>query len=141
MNSEREVDEAVHWTETQLVARNHRRMTGILSLNIPSILGILFFTHFFLNFSEKWVSLNCSRCWRYQDLSYWHKEQKKRDRHKLLTLTGFHCIFNLRKIDLKLVFCYISSCNFFEKLRISHLLSIKNEKNNNVGLYDHKAHF
>ena len=42
-------------------------------------------------------------------------------------------MFNLRKIDLKLVFCYISPCNFFGKLPITHLISIKNKNKKNCG--------
>ena len=38
---------------------------------------------------------------------------------------GPSIMFNLRKIDLKLVFCYISPCNFLRKLPITQKLSIK----------------
>ena len=44
-------------------------------------------------------------------------------------------MFNLRKIDLKFVFCYISPCNVFRKLSITHLFSIKRKKNKNLRLY------
>ena len=46
---------------------------------------------------------------------------------------GPSIMFNLRKIDLKFVFCYISPCNFLQKLPITHLLSIKSKNQNIYG--------
>ena len=40
---------------------------------------------------------------------------------------GPSIMFYLRKIALKLVFCYISPCNFLRKLTLTHFLSIKIE--------------
>ena len=51
-------------------------------------------------------------------------------------------MLNLRKIDLKLVFCYVSPCNFFQ-FPITPLLFIENKKKNkkSVGLYERGTNF
>ena len=54
---------------------------------------------------------------------------------------GPSIMFNLRKIYLKFVFCYIMQCNFFRKLPITHLLSIKTKQKKYACLYDHRTYF
>ena len=49
---------------------------------------------------------------------------------------GQSIMLNLRKIDFKLVFCYISPCNFLWKLTITHFLSIKIENKKFYGFVE-----
>ena len=49
---------------------------------------------------------------------------------------GQSIMFTLRKIDLKLVFCNISPCNFLWKLTITHFLSIKIENKKLYGFVE-----
>ena len=44
---------------------------------------------------------------------------------------GPSIMFNLRKIDLKLVFCYISPCNFFTKIDYNSFFIHQNRKQKN----------
>ena len=88
-----EAGEAVHWTNPRLA--NHGKMTAVLVIKFE-LHWTFSFSSFFSDFLRiKWllwivqgVDVNRIKVWdgwRYQDFSYWNKEQKKRDRHQLLT--------------------------------------------------------
>ena len=54
---------------------------------------------------------------------------------------GQSTMFNLRKIDLKFVFCYISPCNFFSKNAYnSSIIHRKSKLKKIVGLYHLRTH-